>query len=110
MVWKTRQSQWQVYLQLYIPALTCTSHVFLSASFMCYSMLKFLPEGYSDVTWTDWFIWALPWSIVALGLTTIATYFYYKPTEKINLNKNFIANKIVELEPGIRVRRLQWQF
>ena len=75
----------------------CTSHVFLSASFMCYSMLKFLPEGYSDVTWTDWFIWALPWSIVALGLTTIATYFYYKPTEKINLNKNFIANKIVEL-------------
>lgn len=75
----------------------CTSHVFLSVSFMCYSMLKFLPEGYSDVTWTDWFIWALPWSIVALGLTTIATYFYYKPTEKINLNKNFIANKIVEL-------------
>lgn len=75
----------------------CTSHVFLSASFLCYSMLKFMPEGYSDVTWMDWFLWALPWSIVTLGLTTAASYFYYKPTEKINLDKNFVAKKIVEL-------------
>ena len=75
----------------------CTSHVFLSASFMCYSMLKFMPEGYADVTWTDWFIWALPWSVAALGITTAVTYFYYKPSEKLQLDKNFIGQKIVEL-------------
>lgn len=75
----------------------CTSHVFLSASFLCYSMLKFMPEGYTNVTWMDWFLWALPWSVTALGLTTVATYFYYKPTEKIALDKSFIGKKIVEL-------------
>jgi len=75
----------------------CTSHVFLSASFMGYLMLNYMPEGYNDVSWMEWLIWALPWSIVAIGGTTILTYLFYKPKEKISLDKSFIIKRITDL-------------
>lgn len=73
----------------------CTSCVFLSASFLGYTVLNYLPkEIRGDVTWMFWFLTALPWSVVMLIGTTALCYFYYNPRDGRTLDKNFIMERI----------------
>lgn len=73
-----------------------TSHMFLSASFNCYQIIGFMPEGY-EISWTRWLTISLPWSIVVLVLTTLFCYKYYNPKDGKDLDKRYIVEKLEKL-------------
>ena len=53
----------------YFTGFTCFGPIFLSGSFIAYSMLGAMPEGFEGVTWIQWAYYALPWSIVMIVLS-----------------------------------------
>ena len=73
-----------------------TSHMFLSASFNCYQIIGFMPEGY-EISWTRWLTISLPWSVVVLVLTTLFCYKYYNPKDGKDLDKRYIVEKLEKL-------------
>lgn len=76
----------------------CTSCMFLSASFLGYTVINYLPEETrSSITWMFWFKTALPWAIVMLVVTTALCYLYYNPKDDKKLEKSYIMERISEL-------------
>ncbi|HWR05738.1 SLC13 family permease [Sporomusa sp.] len=81
-------------------SLGCIHPLFLSGSFMCYSVVGLLPKDIqSQVTWTSWFINALPWGITVLVLGYLAILFLYKPEEEKRLASTMIKDQRAALGP-----------
>lgn len=70
---------------------------FLSSSFVGYTCVGLLPEGYTDVNWTTWFLYALPWSIVTIILMTVAILRMYKPKEETTMTKEYVSDELKNL-------------
>lgn len=71
---------------------------FLSASFISYSLIGLMPKG-QEIGWMDWFLYSLPWLVVAVGLMTIILLKMYEPKEKTELSKDYIQGEIEKLGP-----------
>ncbi len=57
--------------------------IFLSGNFMCYAVLGLLPkEIQAQMTWTNWFINALPWGLTMLILMYYAIVRLYGPNKQ----------------------------
>lgn len=74
-------------------------HMFLSGSFSHYVLVGMLPEGYQQVTWLQWFLWALPWGVVTFIGMILAIRFLYKPDQEVGLPKSFSAEQMAKLGP-----------
>lgn len=53
--------------------------VFLSASFLSYSLLGSLPAQYADISWLQWLAAMLPWGIVVLIGMYLVVMLLYRP-------------------------------
>ena len=73
-----------------------TAACYLSGSFVSYSLVG-LFEKTNPMTWTNWFVWSLPFLIVMLVLMSIIILWYYKPAEKISVTKEFIQSQLDEM-------------
>jgi len=77
-----------------------TWSTFLSASFVGYTVLGLFPEEIAkEFTWIQWFIAALPWSIVVLVITYIVILKTYAPKEDVKIETKQIDEKIASLGP-----------
>lgn len=62
--------------------------IFLSGNFMCYAVLGLLPKDVQmQMTWTSWFINALPWGLTMLVLMYFSIARFYDPDEKTSQSK-----------------------
>lgn len=73
-----------------------TAACFLSGSFVSYSLVGLFAETH-PMSWTNWFIWALPFLIVMVVLMTIFIMVDYKPKEEIKVSKEFVQNQLNEM-------------
>lgn len=89
----------------YFTGFTCFGPIFLSGSFIAYSMLGALPETYEGVSWLRWVYIALPWSIVMIVLSYIAIVAFFKPKGGAKFDKATIINMSKELGP---IKRDEW--
>lgn len=71
---------------------------FLSASFISYSLVGLMPEG-NEIGWFDWFLYALPWLVVAILLMTIAIQIMYRPKNDQTVSKDVINKELSDLGP-----------
>lgn len=71
---------------------------FLSASFISYSLIALMPEGH-EIAWFDWFLYALPWLVVAMVLMTLAILKMYKPKEDKKIDSTYLKNEYEKLGP-----------
>ncbi len=77
--------------------------VFLSSSFLGYTVLGLLPEETAaEFTWVRWFICALPWSVFVLVVCGLVFMKLYKPEEDKRLDPSYIKGKIEMLGPWSR--------
>ncbi|MBR0085126.1 MAG: anion permease, partial [Lachnospiraceae bacterium] len=60
---------------------------FISSSFLGYSMVSSLPEGYRDVTWMQWFLAMIPWAILFFIIMFFAISLFYGPKRKMGEKK-----------------------
>lgn len=73
---------------------------FLSASFVGYTVLGLFPEEIAkDFTWMRWFVAALPWTIVVIGITYIVILKTYAPKEDVKIDTKQIDEKLAKLGP-----------
>ncbi len=89
----------------YFTGFTCFGPIFLSGSFIAYSMLGAMPEGFEGVTWIQWAYYALPWSIVMIVLSYIAIVLLFKPKGGAQFDKATIADMSKALGP---IKRDEW--
>ena len=82
------------------------SPVFLSGSFTNYATLGLFPQGYRNVTWISWLIYALPWAAVAFIGTGAVIYFMYKPAQIAGLSKNVVSAELARLGPMRRDEKI----
>lgn len=89
-----------LFLAMFI-ALVPVYSLFLSANFMCYALLGFLPkEVAAQMTWMNWFINALPWGVTMLVLSYLAVLKFHSPDEKnATVNADFIGDQMKALGP-----------
>lgn len=82
-------------------ALVPAYSLFLSANFMCYALLGFLPKDVqAQMTWGNWFINALPWGLTMLVICYLAVLKFHKPSESnANVNTGFIDEQRKALGP-----------
>ncbi len=71
--------------------------VFLSASFLSYSMLGCLPEEYGQVSWLRWFLAMIPWGIVVFAGMWLTAAFLYRPKTDESFSKEHIQKQYLEL-------------
>ncbi|MDR1649779.1 MAG: anion permease [Synergistaceae bacterium] len=77
-----------------------TGPVFLSASFFAYVVLGVLPaEVQAHFTWMNWFLAALPWSIVMLAGSYFAIILLFSPKDAKTIPKEVIREQIKALGP-----------
>lgn len=79
--------------------------MFLSSSFFAYTCLATLPEGTAP-SWIQWFLYALPWSIIVILPMFFVGRKMYKPEREVEFSKDFINQKIVELGPWTRNEKI----
>ncbi|GIO41114.1 SLC13 family permease [Paenibacillus apis] len=76
----------------------CASPIFLSATFMNYVGRGLLDESVQkQLTWGNWFLYALPWSIVFLVGSYFAIQHFFKPEKDIKLPGDFLSSQLKEL-------------
>ena len=81
-------------------SLGCIHPLFISGSFMGYAVNGLLPKDIqAQMTWTNWFISALPWGITMIVLGYLAILFLYKPAEDKKLSPELIKSQIAALGP-----------
>lgn len=81
--------------------------LFLSASFLCYTMRGLLPKAVQEqFTWTTWFLNALPWGLTLLIGGYLAIQFLYKPETKAEMSHTFIKEKLAALGPMTRSEKV----
>ncbi len=81
--------------------------LFLSANFMCYAVLGFLPKDVqAQMTWTNWLINALPWGLTMLILSYLAIIYLYRPPQTNKVNPAFISEQLAALGSMTRNEKL----
>ena len=81
-------------------SLGCIHPLFISGSFMGYAVNGLLPKDIqAQMTWTNWFINALPWGITLLVLGYFALLMLYKPSENKRLSPELVKEQIAALGP-----------
>lgn len=78
---------------------------FLSASFISYSLIGLMPEG-KEIGWFDWFLYALPWLFVAIGLMALVIQIMYRPKNDQPVSKETILNELKELGPASKKEKI----
>jgi DASS family divalent anion:Na+ symporter len=74
--------------------------VFLNASFFAYIVLSALPADIqAHFTWTNWFLAALPWSIVMLVGSYFTIVLLFSPKDAKSIPKELIQEQIKALGP-----------
>lgn len=89
----------------YFTGFTCFGPIFLSGSFIAYSMLGSMPEGFEGVTWLQWVYYALPWSLVMIVLSYFAIVLFFKPKDGVKFDKKTIKEMSANLGP---IKRDEW--
>jgi Di- and tricarboxylate transporters len=85
----------------------CASPIFLSATFMNYVGRGLLAESVQNqLTWANWFLYALPWAIVFIVGSYFSLTYFFKPENDTKLPKNFISNQLKELGPMSKKEKL----
>jgi len=74
-------------------------HIFLSGSFSHYMLISILPEQYKNVSWFDWFLWALPWGVVAFTGLALYIFWAYKPEKPLALPKGYGRKELERIGP-----------
>ena len=82
------------------------SPVFMSGSFTNYATVGLFPQGYQNVTWASWLIYALPWAAVAFIGCGAVIYFMYKPAQTAGLTKNIVSAELAQLGPMRRDEKI----
>ncbi len=67
--------------------------MFMSSSFMAYSMIGSLPEGHSEISWGQWFVAMLPWSIMMLVGMYFVVKLLYNPKEQRAFSAEYIRGE-----------------
>lgn len=75
-----------------------TAACYLSGSFVSYSLVGLFEESH-PVSWTNWFLWGLPFLVVMVALMTGIILLRYKPKEKIGVSKDFVKKQLEEMGP-----------
>jgi Di- and tricarboxylate transporters len=76
---------------------------FLSGTLMAYTMVLLLPANFrADITWTKWFLAALPWMVVLMVLSYFAIMILHKPSEAVNIPSGYARKSLEELGPMTR--------
>lgn len=75
-----------------------TAACFLSGSFVSYSLVGLFTETH-PMSWTNWFVWSLPFLIVMLVLMAVIIMLGYKPDKEIKVSKQFVQNQLEEMGP-----------
>jgi len=82
----------------YFTGYTCFGPIFMSGSFIAYSMLGALPEEYvGSVSWMQWLYYALPWSIVVIVLSYVALLVFFSPPNDIKIDTENLRKMKAEL-------------
>lgn len=90
----------------YFWGFTCFGPIFMSGSFIAYSMLGALPEEAKGVSWIQWLLYALPWSIVVIVLGYLALVLFFKPSEQSKIGKEKVNQMLAELGPMKRNEKI----
>ena len=67
-----------------------TAPLFLSASFLSYSLVTALPADYSAISWFQWFLAMLPWGILIFVAMYLVIMVFYHPKDKTVFSKEFV--------------------
>ena len=65
--------------------------MFLSASFLSYSMIGCLPEEYGQVSWMQWLIAMVPWGIIVFAGMWLTAAVLYRPDGEKPFSKDHIC-------------------
>ena len=65
--------------------------MFLSASFLSYSMIGCLPEEYGQVSWMQWLIAMVPWGIIVFAGMWLTAAVLYRPDGEKSFSKDHIC-------------------
>jgi len=85
----------------------CTGVSFLSASLFNYLIKGMVPkEVAAQFTWMQWFLAALPWTIVLFIASFIALQLLYKPKEKATLPPGYATEELKKLGPWKREEKI----
>lgn len=88
-------------------SLGCIHPLFISGSYVGYAVHGVLPkEIQAQMTWTNWFINALPWGLTLLVLGYLALILLYKPAENKQLSPGLIKEQIEALGPMKRSEKI----
>ena len=89
-------------------ALVPVYSLFLSANFMCYALLGFLPKDIAaQITWMTWLINALPWGITMLVLSYLALLRFHTPGKNdAQVDASFINKQMQALGPMSRKEKV----
>ena len=80
---------------------------FLSASYLCYIMLSTLPKDVqAQFTWMQWFLMALPWTVVYLVLHYLAIQLFYRPERSEAIPKGYAAEQLSQMGPMSRNEKI----
>lgn len=84
-----------------------TSPIFVSASFLGYTMLGALPDGYKTFPWLSWFLNMIPWGIVILvGSYLFITRFYKPEGSHERIPADHIKKQLEEIGPMTRNEKI----
>lgn len=76
----------------------CASPIFLSATFMNYVGRGLLDESVqTQLTWGNWFLYALPWAVVFIVGSYFAIKHFFGPKNDTKLPGDFLQNQLKEL-------------
>lgn len=71
--------------------------MFLSASFLAYSVLSVLPSEYARVSWIQWFAAMLPWGIMMLLGMLLTIFLGYRPEKQGSFSQEEIRRQRLAL-------------
>lgn len=85
----------------------CSFPAYLSGSFLCYMMKALLPKDVqAQFHWLQWFLMALPWTIVFFVLGYLAIQFFYKPDKTDALPTGYAAEQLAKMGPMSRDEKI----
>lgn len=84
-----------------------TEASFLSATAQNYAFKALLPVKYQSVlSWGNWFVMMLPWTIIILVAGYFLLTFLFKPKDDKTVSKEFINQQLTELGPMSRDEKI----
>lgn len=81
--------------------------IFMSASVTNYVLLGLTPkEAQAGITWTSWFVNALPWGVVVIGATALFVIFAYNPGNVKTVSTTYVVDELKKLGRMSRNERI----